>query len=79
MRPEQEEGPIVEALAAEVGVPFIEDPSNTDISYMRNYIRHEMMPKVLKVNPGIKKTVRKLMDKRGVYAHGSSSAGSSGG
>ena len=61
------------------GVPFIEDPSNTDTSYMRNYIRHEMMPKVLKVNPGIKKTVRKLMDKRRVYAHGSSSAGSSGG
>ena len=46
------------------GVPFIEDPSNTDTSYMRNYIRHEMMPKVLQVNPGIKKTVRKLMDKQ---------------
>jgi len=40
-------------------VPWIEDDSNADTCYTRNYIRHEMMPHVLKVNPGIHKTVAK--------------------
>lgn len=40
-------------------VPFIEDESNKDTRYMRNYIRHEIMPHALRVNPGIHKTVMK--------------------
>jgi tRNA(Ile)-lysidine synthase len=40
-------------------VPWIQDDSNEDIHYTRNYIRHEMMPNVLKVNPGIHKTIGK--------------------
>ena len=40
-------------------VPWIEDDSNRDTCYTRNYIRHEMMPHVLKVNPGIHKTIAK--------------------
>jgi tRNA(Ile)-lysidine synthase len=40
-------------------VPYIEDDTNTDTCYTRNYIRHEMMPHVLKVNPGIHKVVAK--------------------
>ena len=40
-------------------VPWIEDDSNEDIRYTRNYIRHEMMPHVLRVNPGIHKTIAK--------------------
>ena len=40
-------------------VSYIEDDSNKDICYTRNYIRHEMMTHVLKVNPGIYKTVGK--------------------
>ena len=40
-------------------VPYIQDDSNTDTCYTRNYIRHEMMPHVLKVNPGIHKVVAK--------------------
>lgn len=40
-------------------VPWIEDDSNTDTCYTRNYIRHEMMPHILKVNPGIHKTIAK--------------------
>lgn len=41
------------------GVEYLEDDSNLDISYTRNYIRHEMMPHVLRVNPGIHKTISK--------------------
>jgi len=40
-------------------VPHIEDDSNADLCYTRNYIRHEMMPHVLRVNPGIHKTILK--------------------
>ena len=40
-------------------VPHLEDDSNEDIHYTRNYIRHEMMPNVLRVNPGIHKTIAK--------------------
>ena len=38
-------------------VPWIEDESNEDVKYMRNFIRHELMPKVLVINPGIHRVV----------------------
>jgi tRNA(Ile)-lysidine synthase len=41
------------------GVKWIEDSSNEDTKYMRNFIRHEIMPKALVVNPGLHKVVRK--------------------
>ena len=41
------------------GVCYTEDDSNADTCYTRNYIRHEMMPHVLKVNPGIHKVIAK--------------------
>ena len=41
------------------GVEYIEDDSNRDTCYTRNYIRHEMMPHVLRVNPGIHKVISK--------------------
>ena len=40
-------------------VPFIQDDSNENIHYTRNFIRHEMMPSVLKVNKGIHKVIAK--------------------
>ena len=40
-------------------VPFVSDPSNLDMSYMRNYIRHELVPRALRVNPGLPKVLRK--------------------
>ena len=40
-------------------VPLIEDDSNADTCYTRNYVRHVMMQNVLKVNPGIHKTIAK--------------------
>ena len=40
-------------------VPYVEDQSNLDTRFTRNFIRHELMPKVLRVNPGIHKVIRK--------------------
>lgn len=42
-------------------VNYISDPSNNDITYTRNYIRHAMMPHILKVNPGIHKLIKKKL------------------
>ena len=49
----------LELWASLNNVPYIEDDSNKDTRYTRNYIRHTMMPNVLKVNPGIYKTIAK--------------------
>lgn len=38
-----------------------EDSSNNNLKYTRNYIRHELMPHVLRVNPGIHKTIKKKL------------------
>lgn len=39
----------------------VQDPSNQDVNYAaRNYIRHELNPMCLNVNPGLFKTVKKL-------------------
>ena len=43
------------------GVPFWEDKSNTDTKYARNRIRHNIVPEVLKINPGIHKTITKMI------------------
>jgi tRNA(Ile)-lysidine synthase len=40
-------------------IPYVTDPSNEDTRYTRNLIRHELMPRVLMVNPGIHKTIKK--------------------
>ena len=40
-------------------VPWIEDSSNEDTKYMRNFIRSEIMPKALVVNPGLHKVIFK--------------------
>lgn len=40
-------------------VPFHYDNSNSNVKFTRNYIRHELMPKALRVNPGLHKVLRK--------------------
>lgn len=40
-------------------IPWIEDPSNQDHKFTRNYIRNQMMPHVLHVNPGIHTVIRR--------------------
>lgn len=42
-------------------VPWIDDPSNAEVKYMRNYIRHILLPHARQVNPGLTKVVRKIV------------------
>ncbi len=40
-------------------IPYLDDPENMNTAFTRNYIRHELMPHALKVNPGLYKTIKK--------------------
>ncbi|MGW8177455.1 MAG: tRNA lysidine(34) synthetase TilS [bacterium] len=40
-------------------VPFIDDPSNNDLSYPRVRLRNVIIPELLKINPGLYKVVAK--------------------
>jgi len=42
-------------------VEYVTDPTNQDTTFMRNFIRHELVPRAVRVNPGIKKTIRKKL------------------
>ena len=42
----------------------LDDPSNSDVSYSRNRIRHKIMPEAIKVNPGLLKTIYNLYERQ---------------
>jgi tRNA(Ile)-lysidine synthase len=44
-------------------VPFLLDPGNEDKKFMRSIIRHELLPNARLINPGIEKTVKKMIEK----------------
>lgn len=44
---------------------WTEDESNKDIKYMRNRIRHKLVPEALKVNPGLHKVVARKVKESG--------------
>ena len=39
---------------------FVEDPTNKEIEYTRNFIRHEMLGLAMRVNPGLYTTIRNM-------------------
>lgn len=45
------------------GLEWCEDLSNTDEKYTRNYIRKNLVPHALKVNPGLYTVVKKIVEK----------------
>jgi tRNA(Ile)-lysidine synthase len=48
-------------------VPWIEDESNSDNSYIRNFIRNEIVQKALIVNPGLHKVIAKKVEADEVF------------
>jgi tRNA(Ile)-lysidine synthase len=40
-------------------VPWVHDPSNGNVQYARNRIRHCVMPELLQINPGLPKVIKK--------------------
>ena len=44
-------------------VPFMVDPGNSDRKFMRSIIRHDIMPHARKVNQGLEKTFKKIVER----------------
>lgn len=44
-------------------VPYLKDPSNSDNKYMRSFVRSNLIPKALVVNPGLHKVIYKKVFK----------------
>jgi tRNA(Ile)-lysidine synthase len=44
------------------GVAWSEDASNLDLKYTRNFVRHELVPRALRVNPGLHKVVARKVE-----------------
>ena len=47
----------IERYAQEHGVPHVEDSTNADTAYTRNFIRHKVMPLLMQLNPAVKQNV----------------------
>lgn len=43
--------------------PHIEDPTNRDTRFTRNFIRHEMVHRAERVNPGLYTTIRNMYER----------------
>lgn len=46
--------------AARHNISFVEDETNATSDYLRNYLRHEVMPRIHHVQPGFTSTVQRL-------------------
>ena len=53
---------IIDRWVARNSVRHVSDPSNLDVKYARNRIRSNLIPEILKINPGIHKVVRKKIE-----------------
>lgn len=56
----------LEHWAKRKNVQWVEDASNSNTDYTRNYIRHKLMNHALCVNPGLHSMLRKKLEERGV-------------
>lgn len=54
---------VLESWCNRKQVPYIVDPGNTDFKYTRSFIRSEMVPRALQVNPGLYKLINKKVKK----------------
>lgn len=52
---------VIKDYAVRKQLSWSEDPSNQLTNFMRNHVRHNVMPQVLIVNPGLRNTIRKKL------------------
>ena len=50
----------IESYCSAIGEDFVTDATNADTSYSRNYIRHEIVPKLLAQNPSAERNVSRM-------------------
>jgi tRNA(Ile)-lysidine synthase len=63
---------LIETYADEFSLPFREDSSNASEKYIRNKIRHKILPLFEDINPGFRntmmETIQKLRDTEAIYS-----------
>ena len=52
------------SICIRAGIPFLEDPLNKDVSFVRARIRERMMGDILAINPGIYRTLMSITRSR---------------
>lgn len=52
----------IERYAQERGLPYREDPTNRDLNYLRNRVRHRLLPLLLEFNPNVLGTVARASE-----------------
>lgn len=55
---------IIDEWAVHNNVQWIEDPSNVDIKHARNFIRHKLVEGFKVINPGLEKTIIKIIERK---------------
>ena len=50
----------IERLLLEGGIPFVTDSTNKDTAYTRNYIRHEIIPRLSRLSPSPEAAITRL-------------------
>ncbi len=58
----------IQSFAAEKNIKWREDSSNASDDYQRNFIRHEVIPKLKEINPSLEETFNNSLEKiQGAY------------
>ncbi len=52
----------IEEYCAENEIPFVEDETNADTRFTRNYIRHRVLPMLREVNPAVDRALLRMRD-----------------
>lgn len=58
----------IEAYAKRAGLRWIEDPSNADRAFDRNYLRHEIMPALARRWPRVRASLARVAEHQGLAA-----------
>ena len=52
----------IEMALAAVGVDYVTDSTNADTAYRRNYVRHELIPRLRTLNPSLERVLFRLSE-----------------
>lgn len=52
----------IEKYCIEEGIPFVEDETNTDTRFTRNYIRHQVLPTLRELNPAVDRALMRMRE-----------------
>lgn len=59
----------IRQTAADLGLPFVDDPANTDPAFTRNRLRHEVMPLLETIRPGAEAAIARAARSLGADEH----------